>query len=286
MPTIRIITDSACDLDWEMIQQAGIEIISLHVTFGAETYKDMMEITRERFYEMLARAKELPRTSQPSPSDYVEIYQKDLAEADELLVLTLSSGLSGTYNAASLARGMLQAEQQERVWVFDTKAASVGQGLLALEAARRVKAGETTAEIVKALESFRDRLASVFTLDTLVYLEKGGRISKVQAMVGTILNVKPILQLDEAGRIVPREKVRGRKQALQRLLDIMAAEGDHLEDQVIGICHARAAQEAEETAAEIRRRFRVRDVVIGEISAIIGTHVGPGCFAVFYQRKA
>lgn len=284
MSIIRIVTDSACDLTWDAIHGAGLDIAPLPVTFGDETYKDMVDIPREQFYEMLVRATELPRTSQPAPSDYVKIFREGLAEADEILVLTLSSGLSGTYDSANLAKGMLNAEEQARVWVFDTKAASMGQGLLALEAARRAKAEETVEEIIKELENFRDRLASIFTLDTLAYLEKGGRIGKVQAMMGTVLNVKPILQLDEAGKIVQKEKIRGRKPALQRLLDIMEAEGRDLENQVVGISHARAEKEAEEVAAEIRRRFRVRDVVIGEISATIGTHVGPGCIAIFYQR--
>lgn len=284
MGQIRIITDSACDLPQEVILSMGIEILPLPVTFGDITYQDMVDISREQFYEMLTTSEKLPRTSQATPQEYVNIIRSALEKADEVVVLTLSSGLSGTYESAILALGMLTEDEQRKVTVYDTKAASAGQGLLAVEAARRAKAGESRDEIVKAMETFTRRLGSIFTLNTLEYLEKGGRIGKVQAMMGTVLNVKPILQLDEAGRIVQKEKIRGRNQALSRLLEIMAEEGHQLERQIVGISHARALPEAEMMAKEFRRRFLVQDVIIGEISGTVGTHVGPGCIAIFYQR--
>ena len=284
MARIQIVTDSACDLPKEIIRSSGMEIAPLPITFGERTYKDMVDIEREQFYDMLVKSPTLPQTSQPTPQDYFEIYQRGLEEMDEILVIALSSGLSGTYESATLAKGMLEESQQNRITVFDSMAASIGQGMIALEAYQRAKAGEDHATILKALENLRARLASIFTLDTLNYLEKGGRIGKVQAMMGTVLNVKPILQLDSLGKIVQKEKVRGRSQAIARLLDIMSEDGNHLERQLVGVSHANARAEAEKFAEEIRNRFLVRDVVIGEISATIGTHVGPGCLAVFFQR--
>jgi DegV family protein with EDD domain len=284
MARIQIVTDSACDLPKEIIRSAGIEIAPLPVTFGEQTYKDMVDIDREQFYSMLVKSSTLPQTSQPTPQDYLEIYRRSLDQNDEILVIALSSGLSGTYESATLAKGMLEEEQQKRITIFDSMAASVGQGLIALEAHQRAKAGEDRAAILKTLENLRTRTASIFTLDTLSYLEKGGRIGKVQAMMGTVLNVKPILQLDSMGRIVQKEKVRGRSQAIARLLDIISEEGNHLERQLVGVSHAHSRLEAQRFAEEIRNRFLVRDVVIGEISATIGTHVGPGCLAVFFQR--
>lgn len=284
MSKLQIVTDSACDLTQEVIQSLGIEIVPLPVTFGDTTYRDMVEISREKFYDMLIASERLPSTSQATPQDYIDVIRRSLSYADEVIILTLSSGLSGTYESAELAMGMLEEEERSRVTVYDTKAASIGQGLLVIEAANRAKSGESREDIVKALEHFTSRLASVFTLNTLEYLEKGGRIGKVQAMMGTVLNVKPILQLDEAGKIAQKEKIRGRSQALARLIDIMAEDGRQLERQVVGICHARALTEAEKMAEEFRRRFLVQDVVIGEMSGTIGTHVGPGCIAIFYQR--
>ena len=282
--TVRVITDSTCDLPSELIRAEGIGVIAYPVIFGDRIYRDMVDIDRERFYELLTSSPELPHTSQPTPGEYFQAIRESLREADELILLPLSSGLSGAYENAVSAVDMLERGERARVSLLNTKAASVGQGLMALEAARMARSGEPRAAIVKRLEYFIDHLASVFTLDTLAYLEKGGRIGKVQAMMGTVLNVKPILQLDEAGRIVQREKVRGRKQSVQRILELMGEEGKNLELQTVGICHARAAAEAEAAAGEIRRRFLVKEVIVGEMSATIGTHVGPGCLAFFYLR--
>jgi DegV family protein with EDD domain len=281
---LKIMTDSTCDLPVERMRAEDIGMASFSVTFGVRTYKDRVDIDCKTFYQMLVASVELPHTSQPTPNEYLEAIRQNLKEAEELILLTLSSGLSGAYESAVLALSLLSREEQARVSVIDTRAASVGQGLLAIEAAKLAREGKDRATIVKEIERSIPRLASVFTLDTLAYLEKGGRIGKVQAMMGAMLNVKPILQLDEAGKIVQREKVRGRKQSVQRILDIMAEEGKSLERQSIGLCHAQALSEAQEVAAEIERRFLPREVIIGEISATIGTHVGPGCLGFFYMK--
>lgn len=282
--TVHIITDSTCDLPLEIIRSEGLEIVPYPVTFGDHTYKDMVDIDREQFYEMLTSRSDLPHTSQPTPGEYFQAIRDGFREGDELILLPLSSGLSGAYESAVSALEMLSEDERSRVTLLDTKAASMGQGIMALEAARMARSGEGRPAIVKRMEQLINHLASVFTLDTLTYLEKGGRIGKVQAMMGTVLNVKPILQLDENGRIVQREKIRGRKQSIQRILDIMAEDGKALDRQIVGICHARALPEAEALAEEIRRRFLTPEVVIGEMSATIGTHVGPGCLSVYYQR--
>ncbi|HEX2952889.1 MAG TPA: DegV family protein [Bacillota bacterium] len=284
MKKLKIITDSTCDLPIERIQAEGIGIVPFPITFGVRTYRDMGDLGREEFYQMLTTSSELPHTSQPTPSEYREVLQENLNEAEELILLTLSSGLSGAYESAVTASELLEVGDRERVSVVDTRAASLGQGLLAVEAAEMVRNGKDRSTILKSLDQSINRLASVFTLDTLAYLEKGGRIGKVQAMMGTMLNVKPVLKLDEAGKIVQREKVRGRKQSIQRILDIMAEDGKSLERQSIGLCHARALAEAQEVAAEIERRFLSKEVIIGEMSATIGTHVGPGCLAFFYMK--
>lgn len=281
---IHVITDSTSDLPLDMIREERLGVVSYPVTFGDRTYRDMIDIDREQFYEMLTSRSELPHTSQPTPGDYFQAIRDGFREADEIILLPLSSGLSGAYESALSALKMLNENELERVFLFDTKAASVGQGLLALEASRMARAGEKSSAIVKKLEQSIAHLASVFTLDTLTYLEKGGRINKVQAMMGNVLNVKPILQLNEEGRIVQREKIRGRKQSIQRILEIMEEEGKSLDRQSVGISHARALPEAESLAVEISRRFLVKEVVVGEISATIGTHVGPGCLSVYYQR--
>jgi DegV family protein with EDD domain len=205
-------------------------------------------------------------------------------EADEVIVITLSSGLSGTWESACAAKATFSAEEQNRIFLVDSRSASTGEGLLVLRAARLAEAGESGAGIAAMLEKERAHLASIFTVDTLENLRKGGRINRIQAFLGTVLEIKPVFELDAAGRIAVREKIRGRRKAVRRLLEIMAEEGKNLAAQVVGIAHGHVAEAAEELAQAIRERFRVREVVTGEISATIGTHTGPGCLAVFFAR--
>ncbi|MGE5599641.1 MAG: DegV family protein [Bacteroidota bacterium] len=286
LPRVAIVTDSACDMDRDTLLGRGVAaVVPLTVTIGREEYRDGVDLTREEFYRLLAASPETARTAQPSPGAFGAAYREALQTAAHVVAITLSSGLSGTYESALLARtGM--AGEADRVTVFDSRAASIGQALMVMGAAERAATGGSLAEILAFLEDLRAKLASIFTLDTLDYLVRGGRLSRVQGMVGMLLNIKPLLELDRQGRIVPREKVRGRARAIERLLAIVGEEGAGLAGQRVGISHARAAAEAEAAAEEMRRRFGVGEVAIGEISATIGTHTGPGCLAVFFARKA
>ena len=279
---LAVITDSACDLAQDELAARGVITVPLTVSFGNDVYRDGVDLTRKEFYQLLVSSKEQARTAQPSPGAFESAYDQALTAAERVLVISLSSGLSGTYESALIAKE--QSPEQSRITIFDSKAASIGQGLMVIGAAERAAAGQDMETVWGFLEHIRGRLASVFTLDTLEYLVRGGRLSRVQGFVGTMLNIKPLLQLDADGKIVPLEKVRGRKQAVERLLEIMAEAGHELAGQRVGICHARAVGEAEELAGRIRGRFKVAEIVIGEISAAIGSHTGPGCLSVFFQR--
>ena len=162
-----------------------------------------------------------------------------------MLVITLSSALSGTYESACIAKKQLNAEEQEKVHIVDTLAASIGQGLLVYEAAKMAEQGMSAIEICEKITALRQKLESIFTVDTLEYLLKGGRISKFKATLGTMLDIKPILFIDSNGKLVILEKVRGRKRAYSRLLDIMDEKGKNLSQQTVGIVHSRALQEAQ-----------------------------------------
>lgn len=281
---VKIITDSACDLPPELFTRYGIKFASLSVTFPDRTYTDGVDLSREEFYERLADAAALPTTAQPSPHAFTVLIREALAGVNEVVVVTLSAGLSGTWESARAARESFSLEDKKRVFLVDSRTASTGQGLLVLRAAQLAEEGKGGAEIAEVLERERASLASVFTVDTLENLRKGGRISRIQALLGTVLEIKPVLELDREGRIVAREKVRGRRKAVRRLLEIMAEEGKNLAEQVVGIAHGHVLEAAEELERAIRERFNVRDVVIGEISPTIGTHTGPGCLAVFFYR--
>lgn len=282
MAQVAVITDSACDLGREELVSLGVSAVPLTVSFGQSVYVDGVDLTREEFYHLLVTAKEPARTAQPSPEAFSIAYREALRKADAVVAICLSAGLSGTYESAIMARAGMP--EPDRITVFDSRAASIGQALMVIGAAERAAAGQGMEAIRAFLESFRARLTSVFTLDTLEYLVRGGRLTRVQGLMGALLNIKPILQLDGEGKIVPREKVRGRRQAIERLLEIVASEGHHLAGQRVGICHAQAAVDAAELARRLRERFKVGEVVVGEISAAIGSHVGPGCLSVFFLR--
>lgn len=282
--TVRVITDSACDLPPELFGTYEIKFASLAVTFADRTFTDGVDLTRAEFYARLAAGGALPVTAQPSPHAFAVLLKEALAEADEVVVVTLSSGLSGTWDSACTAKAGFSAAEQQRIFLVDSRSASTGEGLLVLRAVRLAEAGKSGAEIAATLEEERAHLASIFTVDTLENLRKGGRISRIQAFLGTVLEIKPVFELDAEGRIVVRQKIRGRRKAVRRLVEIMAEEGKNLAAQVVGIAHGHVAEAAEELAQTIRAKFAPREVITGEISATIGTHTGPGCLAVFFAR--
>lgn len=283
MNKVKIITDTACDLTMDYLAAQGIGVVPMTINFADRSYRDGFDLSRDEFYRLLSAADKLPTTAQPTPGDFLQVLQEALTAGQEAVVITISSGMSGTYESALMARE--QVDQKEKVGVFDSRTASLGQGLMVIKAQEMAAAGLGMNEILKELTKIRARLFSVFTLDTLEYLQKGGRISRVQAMMGDVLNIKPILEVDKEGRIVPREKVRGRRRAIKRLLEIMAAEGRELSNQLITIGHSRCEEEALAFAEELKKLYNIKEIQIGEISSTVGTHTGPGCLTVFFQGE-
>ncbi|MGI6366084.1 MAG: DegV family protein [Bacillota bacterium] len=280
MPKVALVTDSAADLPREVVERHQIIVVPLYVNWKGETYKDGEDIGPDAFYPLLRTEKVLPSTSQPTPGTYLELFEDLLAQGKDVLCLTLSSGLSGTYSSAITARGMLQ--DQERVAVVDTLAASIGQGLLVLEAARLAEAGKDLRDILSHLREKISRLRSIFTIDTLENLVKGGRLSAFQGGLGMLLDIKPVLHLDEHGKIAPLTKVRSRKKALVQLLAEVEKQGADLRGQIMGVSHARDPETGAEMAALLMEKFGAAQVVVGEIGAVIGTHTGEGCIALFF----
>lgn len=283
MNKVKIITDTACDLTMEFLTAQGIGVVPMTINFPERSYRDGFDLSRDEFYRLLGASHKLPTTAQPTPGDFLQEIQKALAAGEETVVITISSGMSGTYESALLARE--QVDRKEKIGVFDSRTASLGQGLMVLKAQEMAAAGLGKNEIMRELTKIRSRLCSVFTLDTLEYLQKGGRISRVEAVMGDILNIKPILEVDKEGRIVPREKVRGRRRAIKRLLEIMAADGRELYNQLVTIGHSRCEEEALAFAEELKKLYNIKEARIGEISSTVGTHTGPGCLAVFFQGE-
>lgn len=283
MAKIRIVTDSTADIPPGMLEE--VTIVPLKVHFGEKTYLDGITIQAEEFYEQLAKAKALPTTSQPSPQEFVNAYRQVKEEAGEevqILSFHLSSALSGTFQSAKLAQDMLSEEID--ITVIDTKKASYGIGMLVAEVQEAVKSGKSKEECIALAEQMSVNIGTFFMVDTLEYLQKGGRIGRASALLGSLLNIKPILGLNEQGEVYPLDKVRGSKKALKRIIQAIHEFSDGYELQ-LAVCHAQAREQAEELKIKLMEEFAVNNVLVTDIGPVIGTHVGPKTLGVIVHRK-
>ncbi len=277
---VKIITDNCCDLSDELLLKYQIGITHLLVRVGDRVYQPG-ELTNAQFYELQAKSPVLPQTSQPSVEEMTRVYGEALEDGSEVIAIHMSSGISGTYQGGELARNILE---NDRLHLVDSKKASVGLGLLVLEAARMAERGETVDSILKRLQEMQEKVQCIFCVGKLEYLIKGGRVSKAKGMVAEVLDIKPILCFDEEGCIMPLDKARGFKGALKKLLNIMGEMGDDLSRQTVGICHGASPETARYLAEEIQNRFNVKEIIIGEIGPVIGAHVGSGTASVFFEK--
>lgn len=276
---VKIVADNCCDLPEKIIEQYHIDLVHLLVRFGDHEYQPG-EISNAEFYHLMESSPLLPSTTQPPVEELVRVYSDALADGSQVVAVHFSSGISGTCQGAQLARKMLD---NERLTIFDSRKASVGCGLLALEAARLADQGAGLNDIMAVLEGMRNRMQCIFTVGRMEYLIRGGRISRAKGSLADILDIKPILHFDQDGYIMPLDKARGHKAALRKILDIMQRTGKELTQQTIGISHAQAPDTAAYLAASIQERFNPREIVIGDIGPVIGAHVGLGTWSVFFQ---
>ncbi|MGI6549767.1 MAG: DegV family protein [Syntrophomonadales bacterium] len=270
---IRVITDSGCDLPVEILAENQIEMVPLKVTFeDGESYLDRVEISPREFREKMYRSKELPKTAAPDPNTFMEVFRRALDEAGEAVCICISSGLSSTYQSAVLARDMLETE---KIRIIDSLSASLGEGVLAIRAAEMARQGLSLDTIFNRLVDYRDNLKTVFTLDTLENVIKGGRLTKFQGLVGSILDIKPIFQGVE-GKIEVLEKLRGRRRALRRLTALIGEMTRDVEKCIIGISHMDCLEEALELKKEIEKIYSPARIIIAEMGSTLGTYAGKG----------
>lgn len=277
--SIKIITDNCCDLPAEVLNHYDIGVVPLGVRFGDEELP-LSSFDNQTFYQKVKASSILPSTNQPSPGDFLEEYQKWTDNQQEVISIHFSSALSGTVQAASIAAQMVG---NDKVVVFDSLKASVGQGLLVIEAARMASAGADAEDILKRLTEMQRRMRCVFVVGNLDALIKGGRLTKTKALIANTLDIKPVLHIDDFGKIEPFKKAKGHKGARNKLLEIMSSEAKDLSEQTVGISHSDCREDADYLRRSIIEQFRVREVVVGEIGPVIGSHVGAGTFAVFYE---
>ncbi|AZN42066.1 DegV family protein [Paenibacillus albus] len=283
MSAVKIITDSTADVPKRVREQLGIEMVPLKVLFGEESFLDTVTITNNEFYERLAKSELLPKTSQPSPTEFMEMYERQLAQKPDQSIISihLSSALSGTYQSAVLGSTLLETAND--ITVIDSKSASFGCGMLAVTAAEMAAAGESKERILAKIDEMIKNRKVYFLLDTLDYLQKGGRIGKAAALFGSILNIKPILTIDQEGEVSAVDKVRGTKKAMQRIVDLFKQEyGDDAVEMTVGWTHK--SDLAKELAALAQTQLKVVTIRQTEIGSVIGTHAGPGAAALFITR--
>lgn len=277
-----VVVDSSSDLPSELCAEEGIVVVPMPVSIEGKTYNEGVDIFPDEFYPRFPTFKELPKTSQPNPAVLKEAYEKILAQGHEVVAIHLSSGLSSTFSTAQMVRDA--CSEPDKIHVIDSLGASLGYGLLALKANKILKEAKSWEGAEAQILKTREEIRYVFTLDTLEYLVKGGRVSKTAGFIGGLLDVKPILHITGEGRIEPLAKVRSRKASMRKLLDLIKEEIRNPEDQFIGISHSACLEEAKLLADEIKSTLPIKDVIISDIGCVVGSHTGPKTIALFYQR--
>lgn len=273
---IRIVTDSTCDLPEELIAQYGIHIVPIHIQFGLETFRDGETIDKPTFYRRVEQDGMLPKTSQPPPGDFVEMYQAIARPADEIFSIHVTGKLSGTFNSAQMAAEALA--DRIKVHVFDSWAGSAGLGFMCLDAARMAEVGQSAAEILRRLEATRPQVNHLFTLANLRFAEMSGRVNKLQAALASLLNVKPIVRV-EGGLMEVVDQVRTRRKAVERVIS-MARERVGEARVNLAVIHAQAPDEAAELLEQARQALKVGETFVHDLALSLAVHFGPGTLAV------
>ena len=271
----KIVTDSTVYLPQEILTRYDIQVVPLKVLFGKHVYKDGIDLTNEEFYQMLAEAPQLPTTSQPSAGEFEDVYAELTAQGHEIVSVHISGKLSGTVESAHAAAKQLPDAQ---IHIVDSLSTAFGLAVMVIESAQAASEGYDSTHIVRRLEQMARDLTMLFVVDTLEYLEKGGRIGTARALLGTLLKIKPVLKLED-GLIVPVSSVRTKRKAIMFMLDqISEATGDRRVH--VATAHAQVPEEMEELLDMVRERLNYSDIFISEIGPVIGTHTGPGVLGV------
>ena len=280
-----IITDATADIPVEMLEELGIEVIPMDFEMGGRSYRhfpDGRDMDLHEFYDRM-RAGQMSTTTQINCTMYNSYFEPVLKEGKDILYICFSSGLSGTYQAAQIAiSDLAEKYPKNKVVCVDSRAATLGEGLLVISAVQKRREGTPLDELAHWVENSSFHVCHWFTVDDLNHLRRGGRISAVSAVAGSALGIKPILHVDNAGCLVPVSKVRGRKNALNDLVNRMEKSCVCPKEQVAFIVHGDCLDDANYVADLIKERLHVKDIVINFVGPIIGTHTGPGIVGLIF----
>jgi len=279
---VSIVMDSSCDLPDRVLDTHGMVVVPLQIISGDRTYLDRIDIRGADLYSRMRENGEIFTTSQPTPGAFVRGFEDARSNADEVLGIFIAGALSGTLGSAQAAARA--RSPKNGITVVDSRTASLGLGMLALRAVELAEAGWSVEDIVSELVRVRDRSGAFFTVDTFDNLLRSGRVSRGRAWLGGLLDIKPILEVDTTGRVVPLDRVRGREALVPRVLEHLDARLTPLPSSLrLAVVHADAPELAKELKAELVRRYKPRDCLVGDVTAAIGVHVGPDAWGVFYQ---
>ncbi|HEY4688497.1 MAG TPA: DegV family protein [Anaerolineae bacterium] len=277
---IKIVSDTTTGLTRELTERHDIDLVSQVVMFGPEVLRDGVDITNEVFLQRLKMSKEFPKTSQPPVGDFVTVFKKHLDAGHDVLCITVSDGLSGTYNSATQAKQQLGSD---RITIIDSKNVAAAEALIVLEAVRLAKAGQSMAEIVACLDVWVKGMHLDFVLDTLEYLVRGGRASNLQGLLGTLLQMKPVLTIRHGtGKIEALERIRTRNKAHARLRAIIDAAVRGKRQIHMSVVHTALLAEAEVLAQELRQAYNLDECLVLEMPPAVAAHTGPGALGVAY----
>ena len=284
---IALVTDSTCDLPAEILAKYQIEIVPLTVHFDEDTYYDKVDLDSEEFYKMMESAADLPTTSQPSVGLFMDKYQKLAAEYDQIISIHLSSALSGTCESARLAAAQLEDLNVE---IIDSKSTSTGLGFMVLLAAKMIKEGKNLEEIKEKILEERENITIYFTVNELSYLEKGGRIGKAQAFLGSIFNFNPILELSAVtGEITPREKIRGYKKTNQKMIDLALNAAEGSEKVNFAYIYGKDSDNYQQLKELFEADLKAQDnfeyqLLENKIGTVLSSHTGPLVYGIVIYR--
>ncbi|MCJ8005985.1 DegV family protein [Lederbergia wuyishanensis] len=282
--SIKLFADSASDLPLSFFQEHDVQLIPLQVHIDNDEYKDLLTIQPVKVYEEI-RAGKMPKTSQASPQQFEELFTNLAKSGESGLYIALSSELSGTYQTSVMIRDQVLEEYPSLdLTIIDSKCVSLGYGLTVMSAVEQIKKGTTKEELIKNITFKSQHMEHLFTVEDLDFLARGGRLSKASAFLGGLLNIKPLLHVED-GKLVPIEKIRGKKKLIKRILDVMEERGVDLSNQTIGISHGDDEITALEVKKMIEDRFGTKNFYINIIGSVIAAHAGPGTLAIFFLNE-
>ncbi len=279
---VRVLTDSICDVPEEVLRELDVAVIPVMVRFGSQEYRDRVDISMEEFMGRLLETTEPVKTSQPSPGAFVEAFREAAKDGEALVSVQASSKLSGTYQSACIARDIL-AEDGYRIGVVDTQTASMGQGWAVIEAARAARAGQTFERVMERARRVAVKTKILLTVDSLHYLQRNGRLGRVQAVIGSLLHLKPILTVRD-GEIGLAEAVLGAERVMERLVSAVSRAFKGRTRVALSVVHAAARDRAEHLLHELSKAYDVVESIITETGPAIAANTGPGSFgAMLYE---